>query len=144
MVHWAAHLSERRWAALVKTVRRLSGSSFSNDLTNIPTVSSPYHKKGQPVPYEGAGEPLTDAMIQASVDEAAGVDAHLLQPGWCWVPWWKSKIYPAEEHYRWVKEKTGHDPDPFGKYVLAGGDVIDVFVRRCHERGRRRSFLSPQ
>ena len=28
---------------------------FSNDLTNIITVSSPYHKKAQPIPYEGAG-----------------------------------------------------------------------------------------
>ena len=26
----------------------------------------------------------------ATVDEAVGVDAHMLQPGMGWVPWWKA------------------------------------------------------
>ena len=100
---------------------------FSNDSTNITTCVGPYHKKG---------EPLSTEMIQATVDEVAGVDVHMLQPGVCWIPWWKSKVYPTEEHYRWVKEKTGLDPDAFGKYLLDGNDLLQVFIGRCRQRGQ--------
>ncbi|MFA6560913.1 MAG: hypothetical protein WCV00_03270 [Verrucomicrobiia bacterium] len=100
---------------------------FSNDTTNIVSCASPWHKKG---------EPFREKMLEATVDEAAGtgVDAHLLQPGVGWIPWWKSKVYPAEQHYRWFKERTGMDPDSFGKYMLAGGDMVKVFVERCRKK----------
>lgn len=100
---------------------------FSNDTTNITSCTSPYHAQGQG---------FTPEMLQASVDEAAGAEVHLLQPGLGWIPWWKSAEYPAQEHYRWVKETTGLEPDPFGKYILQGGDIVDVFVRRCRQRGQ--------
>lgn len=100
---------------------------FSNDTTNIITCTSPYHKRG---------EPLTTPMIQATVDEVPGVDAHMIQPGLCWIPWWKSRAYPASEHYAWFKENTGHDPDVFGAYILAGNDIVEVFVERCRLRGQ--------
>ncbi|MHC4123768.1 MAG: hypothetical protein ACYSSI_09365, partial [Planctomycetota bacterium] len=65
---------------------------YSNDTTNITSCTSPFHKRG---------EPFTDDMLRATVDEAAGCDVHMLQPGLGWIPWWKSKAYPADEHYRW-------------------------------------------
>jgi hypothetical protein len=119
---------------------------FSNDTTNILSCISPYHRRG---------DPLTKEMIQATVDEVPGVDAHMLQPGLGWIPWWKSKLYPAAEHYRWVQEKTGLGPDAlgkyiredesgdpfkdllqFGRYILEGNDLLQVFVDRCRQRGQ--------
>ncbi len=100
---------------------------YSNDTTNIMSCTSPFHKKGDPFKPE---------MLEATVDEAQGVDVHLLQPGLCWIPWWKSKIYPAVEHYRWFTETTGLQPDSFGKYMSAGGDIVQVFVDRCRKRGQ--------
>ena len=101
---------------------------FSNDTTNILTCVSPYHKKR---------EPFKEEMLEGTVDETAGIgiDVHMLQPGLGWVPWWQSTVYSAEEHARWYKEKTGSDVGSFDKYVLDGGDMVQVFVDRCHERG---------
>ena len=39
---------------------------FSNDATNIITCTSPYHKKGQPIPYHGTGAPLTTSRFVSS------------------------------------------------------------------------------
>jgi hypothetical protein len=101
---------------------------YSNDTTNILTCTSPYHKKG---------EAFRPEMLDASVDEVAGmgVDAHLLQPGLGWAPWWQSKVYPPAEHYRWLKQTYGVEPDSFGQYVLAGGDLVERFIQRCRKRG---------
>lgn len=100
---------------------------FSNDTTNITTCVSPYHQ---------AGEPFRENMLQASVDEVAGtgVEVHLLQPGLGWVPWWKSKLLPAQEHYRWIQERFGLKPDSIGKYLLSGGDIVQTFIDRCREK----------
>jgi hypothetical protein len=51
---------------------------YSNDLTNITSCVSPWHRRG---------EPFRPEMLEASVDEVAdrGVDVHLLQPGLGWV-----------------------------------------------------------
>jgi hypothetical protein len=100
---------------------------YSNDTTNTMGVLSPYHKKG---------EPWNPAMLKASVDEADGVDVHLLQPGLCWIPWWKSSVYPAAEHYRWFSETTGLPIDAVGKYLSSGGDIVQVFIGRCRQRGQ--------
>ena len=102
---------------------------YSNDTTNILSCIGPYHK---------AGEPFRPEMLEATVDEVAGrgVDAHLLQPGLGWVPWWQSKVYPPAEHYRWLKQTYGVEPDTFGRYVLAGGDLVQLFVARCRQRGQ--------
>lgn len=100
---------------------------FNNDCTNIEQCISPYHKKG---------EDFLPEMLEASIDEAAGADVHLLQPGVGWVPWWKSKVLPAEEHYKWFSDTYGVEPDGFGKYMLAGGDLVGVFVNHCREKGQ--------
>jgi hypothetical protein len=102
---------------------------YSNDTTNITTCVSPFHRRG---------EPFRPGMLEATVDEVAGrgVDAHLLQPGVGWVPWWPSKVYPAAEHYAWVEATFGVKPDPFGRYLLAGGDLVQVFVDRCRKTGQ--------
>jgi hypothetical protein len=102
---------------------------YSNDTTNTISCGSPWHKRGDPFGPE---------LIEASVDEVAGrgVDVQMLQPGLGWIPWWKSKLYPAEEHYHWFKEQTGLGPDVFGKYMLAGGDMVQVFLDRCRKRNQ--------
>lgn len=98
---------------------------FSNDTTNIETCVSPYHKKD---------EWFRPEMLEATVDETAGtgVEVHMLQPGLGWVPWWKSKIYPGKEHYQWLKKRYNME-DGFGQYMLNGGDMVEVFVRRCRQ-----------
>ena len=75
-------------------------------------------------------------MIEESVDETVGtgVDVHMLQPGLGVVPWWKSKVYPADEHYRWWLETYGR-VDSWGQYMIDGGDIAQVFVDRCRKRG---------
>ncbi len=97
---------------------------FSNDTTNIRSCVSPYHK---------ADEPFREEMLAASIDETAGtgIDVHMLQPGLGWVPWWKSESYPASEHYRWWFDKFGGEPDAIARYMIDGGDMVDVLVRRC-------------
>lgn len=99
---------------------------YGNDTTNIISCLSPYH---------AARQEFSDAMLRASIDEAAGADAHLLQPGMGWIPWWKSKVCPAEAHYTYYREKYGLAPNSFGKYMLAGGDMVKTFVAHCRARG---------
>ena len=102
---------------------------YSNDTTNTVSCVSPWHKRGDPFGPE---------LLRATVDEVAGrgVDVHMLQPGLGWIPWWKSKVYPADEHYRWFQQRTGLGPDTFGRYMLAGGDMVQVFLDRCRQRGQ--------
>ncbi|MCX7015759.1 MAG: hypothetical protein NTW86_24935, partial [Candidatus Sumerlaeota bacterium] len=99
---------------------------YSNDTTNILSCVSPYHQKG---------DPLTDERIRASVDEAKGVDVHMLQPGLGWIAWWKSDVAPGDEHYRWLEREFGVKPNSFGKYILAAGDVVRAFVDGCRAAG---------
>ena len=98
---------------------------FSNDTTNIETCVSPYHQRG---------EPFRPEMLEATVDETAGigVQVHVLQPGLGWVPWWKSAVYP--DHYPWFAQTYQAEVDGFGQYMLQGGDMVDVFVKRCRLR----------
>lgn len=105
---------------------------FGHDTTCITSCTSPWRPKG------GA---LTDAQVRASIDEIVGADAILFQPGCGWIPWWKSKVYPAEEHYRFYQEKYGIKPNTFGEYMLAGGDLLTTFTARCKER-RVAAFVS--
>jgi hypothetical protein len=106
---------------------------YSNDTTNTSGCTSPWHAKG---------EPFRAKLLEASVDEVAGrVDAHFLQPGLGEVPMWPSKVEPLEEHYRWIKETYGQEPDSYGRYVLGGGDVVKVFLDRCRLRGQA-AFIS--
>lgn len=106
---------------------------YSNDTTNITSCISPWRK---------AGEPFRAKMLEASVDEVAGlVDAHFLQPGLGMVPMWPSKVIPLDEHYAWIKQRYGVGPDSFGKFVLGGGDVVKVFIDRCRQT-KQAAFIS--
>ncbi len=99
---------------------------YSNDTTHITSCVSPYH---------GKGEHITDDMLRASVDEAAGADVHMLQPGMGWIPWWKSKIYPGDAHYRWYEREYGVKPNSYGRYMIGGGDLVRTFVTHCRAKG---------
>ena len=103
---------------------------YSNDCTNVIACESPYHAKGQKWAPE---------MLEASVDETAdrGIDVHMLQPAMTWVPWWPSKVYQMEEHYRWWKDRYGKNIFKLDiqEYILQGGDPVHLFVDRCHQKG---------
>lgn len=99
---------------------------YNNDTTNILDLGSPFHRRG---------EPLTDAAILGSVDEVAnsGVDAYAFSAGLGHIPFWKSAVY--SDHYAWWMKKTGRGPDPYGAYLLAGGDMVRLVVERCRKLG---------
>ena len=110
---------------------------FSNDTTNILTCTSPYHRKG---------EPFRPEMLEATVDETAGtgVEAHFIQLAHGWVPWYKSKVYPVEDHIKWWKKRYGVDPignreelaATYLRYLVDGGDMLKVFIDRCRRHGQ--------
>ncbi len=106
---------------------------YSNDTTNITSCVSPFH---------AAREPFRKEMLEATVDEVAGlVDAHFLQPGLGVVPMWPSKVIDLNEHYAWIKERYQQKPDSFGQFVLNGGDIVKVFIDRCRAKGQA-AFIS--
>ncbi len=106
---------------------------YSNDTTNITSCISPFHKDR---------EPFRKEMLEATVDEVTElVDAHMLQPGLGMVPMWPSKVLPLAEHYAWIKQRYGQKPDPFGQFVLDGGDIVQVFIDRCRQR-QQAAFIS--
>ena len=75
---------------------------------------------------------FTDELFAQSFTEAAGVDAHFLQPGLGWIPWWKSEIYSAADHYQWLQNTHGvNGVDKIGQYLLDGGDLLQVLVETC-------------
>jgi hypothetical protein len=101
---------------------------YSNDLTHILTCVSPYHRRG---------EKFTRAMLEASVDETAntGIDVHMLQPGFTWVPMWQSKILPPAQHWKWLqKNYSANTSDSFLEYLVDGGDIVSDFTERCRQK----------
>ncbi len=99
---------------------------YSNDSTNLLGASA----------FDRADAHATiPDRLHRSIDEASAARTHLLQPGNGWVPWWRSKIYPADEHYRWYTQHTGLPLDALGEYLLQGGDLVAVFVAHCRRRG---------
>jgi hypothetical protein len=54
---------------------------------------------------------------------------------------WPSQVLPLAEHYQWIKERYGQEPDTYGKYVMGGGDVVQVFLDRCRKTGQA-GFIS--
>jgi hypothetical protein len=101
---------------------------FSNDLTNVVNCTSS---------YSPAGAPFDEKGLFGMVDETAGVgiDTHILQPAYGWVPYWKSRLYPAKEHATWFEERYGFPPGSYTQYMLNGGDIVGEFVQRCREKG---------
>jgi len=103
---------------------------YSNDTVNTVSCTSPYHAKG---------EPFSQRILEASVDETGGtgIDVHMLQPGLSMVPWWKSKQYPYAEHIRWYETTYGASvrDNPYARYMLEGGDMVGAFVTRCRRVG---------
>lgn len=87
------------------------------------------------MPWRERKDELSDAHLARSITEAAGVDAHFLQPGLGWVPWWKSEIYSPEEHYRdFLQKEHGHkNIDKIGRYLIEGGDMLKILVDTCRE-----------
>lgn len=99
---------------------------YSNDATNLLNASA--FDRADP----GAS---VVARLHRSIDEAAAAGTHLLQPGNGWVPWWHSRLYPADEHYRWYRRNIGLPLDGLSQFMLEGGDLVAEFVVHCRRRG---------
>lgn len=76
---------------------------------------------------------MTDEKLYAAIDSVLdmGIDAYVLAPGYGWIPWWKSSEYP--DHYQW-RLSHGVQPDCFGRYMLAGGDLVAALISHCRKR----------
>lgn len=100
---------------------------FGDDTTHITSCPSPFNMR--PGPFE-------EEHIRACVRESAveGVDAHLLQPGMGWVPWWQSDVYPMADHVKWL-EQCGEKPHSYEKFILNGGDLVAAYVDECRKVG---------
>lgn len=99
---------------------------YSNDTTHILSCQRP----------EQRADVFTDELLRKSIVEAAEVDAHFLQPGLGWIPWWKSEIYPIEEHYRWLQDKFDiKGIRKVDRYLLEGGDMLQTLVDTCRGIG---------
>ncbi len=100
---------------------------FSNDTTNITSCVSP---------WRDPGEGFTDEHLRQTIREASAADAHLLQPGLGWIPWWKSARYSAREHYEdFLKPLGVTKPHAFGRYLLDDGDLVETLTDECVKRG---------
>ncbi len=101
---------------------------YSNDTTHILSCKMPWRDRK---------DELTDAHLAKSITEAAGVDAHFLQPGLGWIPWWKSEIYSPTEHYvEFLQKEHGHKGmNKIGQYLVEGGDMLKPLVDTCRETG---------
>ena len=107
---------------------------YSNDTTNLATCISPYHPLGG---YTGRDE------LRESVREVMGLaDVHLIQLAHGQVPWYKSKIYPFEEHLKWWSEYFGVPYKKFkdlsggNQYIYDGGDYLADFIEACFDFGQ--------
>lgn len=106
---------------------------YSNDTTHLFSCIRPELR---------AKESFTDELLARSITEAAGVDAHFLQPGLGWMPWWKSEIYSPADHYEWLQETHGvKGVSKIGQYLLKGGDMLQTLVETCSTL-QIRPFLS--
>jgi len=100
---------------------------YSNDTTHITSCESPWRN-----PKDG----FTDEHLRASIREAAGVDAHILQPGLGWIPWWSSELYSPQAHYEEFLGSFGITKLPtYARYLLAGGDLVRTHLEECRAHG---------
>jgi len=109
---------------------------YNNDSTNLLSCYSPWSN-----PSNNPNQKFfRTEFIEQSVAEVAGkVDLQLFCPGLCWVPWWKSEVYPASTHYPWYYGLINKQDGPFdayANYMLAGGDMIHDFLRACRSHGQ--------
>jgi hypothetical protein len=129
-----ALLSDRSRKAPFRTL-------YNNDSTNLLSCFSPWSNPGN----NSHPQVFSTGLIEASVAEVAGlVDVQLFCPGLCWVPWWKSNLYPATDHYRWYYDLVGRPNGPFdgyANYMLDGGDMIHDFLQACRSH-RQTAFVS--
>lgn len=100
---------------------------YSNDTTHITSCESPWRN-----PKDG----FTDEHLRSSIREAAGVDAHLLQPGLGWIPWWHSDLYSPRAHYEEFLGSFGIKKLPvYARYLLAAGDLVRTHLEECRNLG---------
>lgn len=100
---------------------------YSNDTTHITSCQSPWRD-----PSDG----FTDEHLRASIREAAGIDAHLLQPGLGWIPWWDSELYSPKAHYEEFLGSFGIAKLPaIARYLLSGGDLVRTHLEECRALG---------
>ncbi len=112
------------WAGDLRALRVY----YNDDTTDLDSVASPYHRRGQAV---------SDAEVAACIDEAvdAGIDVYVNQPGTGWVPLWTSDVYPAADHFLWFSKADDEPLLGLARYMVEGGDIVAVALKHCRMRG---------
>jgi hypothetical protein len=70
---------------------------------------------------------------------APGVDVHLINPSYTWVPWWQSAYYPVDRHIEWFHERYASEnlpPERITQYVQSGGDLVSEFIQAAREHNQ--------
>ncbi len=112
-------LASCAWAAKASTPP--IGLIYSNDTTHILSCQRPEERTA-----------FTRELLEKSITEAAGADAHFLQPGLGWIPYWTSEIYSIEDHYRWLRDAFGvKGTRRIEQFLLNGGDLLATLVETC-------------
>ncbi len=77
-----------------------------------------------------------EQMLRCSVDEVAGAgcDVITFAPGYGYVPFWKSDIYPYRDHIAWWDTVFILPHHRFTQYMLDGGDMVAVFIDQCRAK----------
>jgi len=99
---------------------------FNNDATNVGGCVSPFRQKG----CEFSDERLAASITEAA---AAGADCVILAPGLGWIPWWKSQV--DGDHYARWQTRTHRELDQYGRYMMAGGDMVRTHLDTCRGLG---------
>ncbi|MFI4911820.1 MAG: hypothetical protein ACIAQZ_09165 [Sedimentisphaeraceae bacterium JB056] len=102
---------------------------FNHDGTNTLTCKAPWRDGKEK--FKDPAE--IEAVMKGSFEELAGlgIDVVAFNPGNGAIPWWKSQMY--SNHWKWFMERTGKKPSPWGRYVMEGGDLVELFVTTCHD-----------
>jgi len=102
--------------------------AWSDDVTHVLSNLAPWRQNR---------EPLSDALLGAAFGEAldAGADVLLVQPGLGWMPWWRSALDPVGHYQRW-QAAYGVSAGGYARFILAGGDVLDVGARVAGAAGK--------
>lgn len=95
-----------------------------------------YMGKESPWNPDNANPISVEQMLRCSIDEIAqaGCDVITFAPGYGYVPFWKSNIYPYREHMEWWDTVFVQPHHRFTQYMLEGGDMVEVFIDQCRRR----------
>ncbi len=114
---------------------------YNNDLVNITHGDESWIVASQD---KFSNQEIED-RIRRSVAETkdTDIDIHFFRPGFGHIPFWKSEVYSAEEHYLNWQEETGNELSAWGAYMVDDkyGDMLTVFIDEIRKTNQK-AFVS--